>query len=181
MPYKISESWLLNYDNHEHRQQVEKFIDDYRQYLLNLPTDKQKCECISKMNQMKRKKYWSCNDININITCGDICYVDFGVGYINECSYQHFGIILKMMNHKVYVLPMTSNKRTVEKSKLCEKDHLFYIGQPEGLHKETCTFINDGRFINSARVISVNAHIDTDCKLFKELNKVVIENFCDKI
>lgn len=181
MPYKISESWLVDYDESDNDAQVEKFISDYQDYLMTLPSSRQRQECISKMNRMKRHEYWSCKDIDLSIRCGDICYVDFGVGYINECSYQHFGIVLSIVNHKAYILPMTSNPRAVEQAKNNEKKHLYYIGKPDGLHKETCAFVNDGRYINTARIISVNAHVDVESDIFQDLISVVIGSFYDKI
>lgn len=181
MTYKISESWLMNYQEDNLRAQVKIFLEDYNDYLSSLPNFRQRQECISKMNHFKRSNYWSCEDMQINVRVGDICYTDFGVGYINECSYQHFGLITNIVNHKAYVIPMTSNNKAVEQAKKSEKSHLYYIGQPEGLNRETCAFINDGRYINTARIISVNAHIDPSSQEFYDIIDVVVECFYDKM
>ncbi|NLC34421.1 MAG: hypothetical protein GX760_04065 [Erysipelothrix sp.] len=181
MAYKISETWLMNYQEENLKKQVGLFLEDYRSYLSELPGFRQRQECISKMNHFKRADYWSCQDMEMDVRVGDICYTDFGIGYINECSYQHFGLITSVINHKAYIIPMTSNHRTVRQAKKGTKDHLFYIGQPAGLNRETCAFINDGRFINTARIISVNAHIDSSSETFSKLIDVVIACFYDKM
>lgn len=181
MTYKISESWLMNYQEENLLEQVELFLKDYNKYLLGLPNYRQRQECISKMNHFKRSQFWSCEDLQIDVRVGDICYTDFGVGYINECSYQHFGLITNIVNHKAYVIPMTSNKRAVKLAKEGKKSHLYYIGKPPGLNRETCAFINDGRYINTARVISVNAHIDSSSKQFYDIIGVIVDCFYDKM
>ena len=181
MTYKISETWLMNYQEENLTNQVDIFLKDYGSYLSTLPGFRQRQECISKMNHFNRANFWSCDDLKMDVRVGDICYTDFGIGYINECSYQHFCLVTNIINQKAYVIPMTSNKRTVEQSKKGSKDHLYYIGQPTGLNRETCAFINDGRYINTARIISVNARIDSSSELFKDIIDVVISCFCDKI
>lgn len=181
MTYKISETWLMNYQEENLKKQVELFLAEYGDYLSSLPGFRQRQECISKMNHFKRNSYWSCEEMQMNVRPGDICYTDFGIGYINECSYQHFGLILNIVNNKAYIIPMTSNRKTVQKAKGGKREHLYYIGQPQGLNKETCAFINDGRYINTARIISVNAHMDSSSEQFFDIVDVVVECFYDKM
>lgn len=181
MTYKISEAWLMNYQEENLKKQVDLFLEDYGDYLSGLPSFRQRQECISKMNHFKRSSYWSCEEMQMNVRVGDICYTDFGIGYINECSYQHFGLILNIVNNKAYVIPMTSNRKTVQQAKTGNREHLYYIGQPHGLNRETCAFINDGRYINTARIISVNSHIDSSSDQFFDIIDVVVDCFYDKM
>lgn len=169
MSYKISDNWLFYYSEKNHEKQVEQYLEDYRMYIYKMDWERQKQECISNLNLMKRGSLWSCEALGMNVVPGDICYTDFGTGYINECAYQHFCLVTSIVNRKAHVIPMTSNKETVRLAKRQRKKHLFYIGRPEGLKRETSAYLNDSRFINTARIIGKCAHIDTSSKLFIDI------------
>lgn len=100
---------------------------------------------------------------------GDICYLDYGSCYLNEAAYQHFGLVMKDCSNKLLVLPMTSNAKAIEAAE--SKDHLFYIGQLDGMSGHSTLFMNDCRHINPARIINVNAHIDTESQLFNDIKE----------
>ena len=51
------------------------------------------------------------------------------------------------------------------------------IGKPEGLNKPSVLYMNDARYINTARVIEVKAHIPTDSELFREIRMRFIHLF----
>ena len=69
---------------------------------------------------------------------------------------------------------MTSNPETYRraydrKDNPNGKTNLFRIGQIEGMDKESVLFLNDARYINTARVIQVMAHMDTRQKMFVDI------------
>lgn len=127
---------------------------------------------ISEVNFKNRAQAVSCEELGVWIRVGDICYIDFGINYINEAGFQHFGIIMCIKNNKVLVVPMTSNEKTYrEAQEKGIKPHLMPIGKIEGMYRESTLFLNDSKFINSARIIDVKAHIPPTSELFKEIKQ----------
>ncbi len=172
MGYRVEEKWLSEYDQDKHRDLLESYFDDYKKYLLSLSKGQQRKECVSGYNRMKRVKYWSCDALNISVEVGDICFIEYGQVFINEAGYQHFGLVVSQFNHKLLVVPMTSNDEAVRQARNVideGKEHLYYIGKVEGLNKPSVLFLNDCKFINSCRIISVNGHISPRSRMFKEI------------
>ena len=135
---------------------------------------------ISEANWMIRNRAKSCEQFRVQIHVGDICYIDFGPAYLNEAGFQHFGLILSMMNSKAFVVPMTSNPSTYRqaydpKTYPCGKKHLMRLGLIPGMKKESVLFLNDCKYINTARIIDVKAHIEPEEPLFLAIQKRVIE------
>lgn len=131
---------------------------------------------LSTQNYLKRGslKY----NEHLPLSVGDICYIDFGQAYLNEAGYQHFGLILSMMNGKAFVVPMTSNPVTYEQAydKQCNplgKIHLMRLGQLNGLNKPSVLFINDSKYINTTRIIEVKGHLDVTEHLFQRIRRRV--------
>ncbi|MDO4465602.1 MAG: hypothetical protein Q4C49_01175 [Bacillota bacterium] len=127
---------------------------------------------VSKLNYCSRKEK-EINDSIPYIEEGDICYIDFGNAYINEAGYLHFGLVLSLNNRKAFVVPMTSNEKTVSAS--VYKDHLFPFPKVEGLNKKSALFLNDAKWINTARIIDVKAHIDPMSALFLKIQQSIID------
>ncbi len=133
---------------------------------------------ISEVNWVMRRHMHTAVEIGICPHIGDICYMDFGPAYLNECGFQHFGLIFRLVQHKALVIPMTSNARQVMRAydPLTNPDgqhHLCAIGQPKGMHKPSVLFLNDMRYINTARILEVKAHIEPSCAQFKSIEERV--------
>ena len=64
---------------------------------------------------------------------------------------------------------MTSNPQTYRKAFTNEGTYLFPLGTIEGLYKESVLFLNDAKFINTARIIDVKAHIPVDSEMFLKI------------
>ena len=131
---------------------------------------------ISEANWLARRSLGSSQELGIHVKAGDICYVDYGPGYLFECGYQHFGLIMKLVQYKALIIPMTSNP--VQYAQAYDPDanpqgrrHLCPIGQPEGMLRPSVLFLNDLRFINTARIIEVRAHLG-DLRLRKVKNRL---------
>lgn len=169
---KIKESWFRDYQSSETDEIMQTYMEVYQDYLNELPPRQRYKECISGFNRIKRGKMWSSNALGIEVALGDICYIDYGHAYVNEAGYQHFGLVLAIFNHKLLVAPMTSNVTAVNHSRNLEgekKSHLYFLGKAGGLNKPSVIFLNDCKFINSARIISINGNVGTEGQQFKEI------------
>lgn len=126
---------------------------------------------ISEANWIIRGRCTSSKPFGIEVRAGDVCYLDYGQAYLNEAGYQHFGLVITLYSHKALVVPMTSNKTQYasaydEKENPKGKKHLMRIGQLPGMNKPSVLFLNDMKFINTARVIDVKAHMEENSSQF---------------
>ena len=168
MSLVVDESWLFEEDG----ELVESYLKEYEKFMSELPTGLRRKECMSGFNRVTRSQLWSSSMLNITVKPGDICFIDYGQVFINESGYQHFGLIISESNHKIFVVPMTSNKEVINNAtRETRKSHLYYIGKQKGLNRPSVLFLNDCKFINSSRVISVNARIEPESEMFKEITK----------
>ncbi len=157
-----------------------KLEQKWMMYLRALPVKAIIRECISGINRLERMRYRSCAQNNVRIRVGDVCFIDFGQVYVHEAGYQHFGVIMALTNHKAFVVPMTSNSMTfdyaVDQSRIEQgKNHLMQIGYVQGLNKKSVCFINDCRFINTARIIDVKGYIPPEGDLFKSIQQRILQ------
>lgn len=171
---------MVNYNliNSKDRKYLQEAVQEYVTGLpeeFNRMSEKEARESLlSEYNYRMRSKLKSCRGFGLNIEAGDVCYIDFGRAYLSEAGYQHFGLVLKVFNGKAFVLPMTSN-RTAYLSAYDPVDnpnglnHLYRIGSIEGLYKESVLFLNDGKFINTARIIDVKGHLDPEKEPFRSV------------
>lgn len=144
-----------------------------------LPDKVLQSHLISEANWMMRKQYRSCDQLGVRIQVGDICYIDFGQAYLNEAGFQHFGLILSIFNGKAFVVPMTSNPSTYaqaydEKMNPYGKMHLMRIGLIKGMNRQSVLFLNDCKYINTARIIDVKARIPANSALFHQIKDRVM-------
>ncbi|MDE8208759.1 hypothetical protein PT115_04715 [Erysipelothrix rhusiopathiae] len=108
--------------------------------------------------------------------------MEFGQAFINEAGYQHFGLVMGIFNYKLFVVPMTSNYEIIRQARninLFGKRHLYYIGKIPGLNKSSVLFLNDCKYVNSARIISIYGHIDPSSAMFKEIRNLIIKETFD--
>ena len=153
---------------HEH---IEGYLEDQKKTYHSMCQKELKSHLISEVNWRERHQLLSCEQLGVNIRIGDICYVDFGRAYIQEAGFQHFGLIVAMYLGKAFVIPMTSNPSTYAQGyhpiKIPNgKRHLLQIGLIPGLVRPSVLFMNDAKFINTARIIDVKAHIAVTSPLF---------------
>lgn len=134
---------------------------------------------LSKLNFCQRKQMYSSLEAKVYVKVGDICFTDFGLAYLSEVGYQHFGLVLAMKNGKIFVVPMSGNSsayhRAYDPVSHMGKRHLMRLPEIEGLNKASVLFLNDAKWINSARVIDVKAHIDPNSHLFDKIKKCVMQ------
>ncbi|MBR4456868.1 MAG: type II toxin-antitoxin system PemK/MazF family toxin [Solobacterium sp.] len=116
-----------------------------------------------------RGRCCSGEEVGVEVKRGDVCWMDYGQTFLYEMGYQHFGLVLSLCNKKALIVPLTSNRHAYEKagdpSHPCP--HLMRIGQLEGLHRPSTLFLNDLRFVNTARILEIRAHLDPDSELFQ--------------
>ena len=122
-----------------------------------------------------RSRCRSGEDVGVSVTRGDICWLDYGQTFNQEMGYQHFGLVLSLCNRKALIVPMTSNPNAYERAgdPLHPCIHLMRIGQQPGMNRPSTLFLNDIRFINTARILEIRAHIDPDEPLFQEVMRRV--------
>lgn len=176
MSYRIQEDLLREYQEGETECAIDEYIETYRSYLYGLSFTYQMKEIKSGYNRMNRHKLWSSEEMNFSVRPGDVCYIDFGHAYKNESGYQHFGLVIQVCNHKILVIPMTSKTSAKKQSRNAVqngKKHLYYIGLLEGLHKPSTLFLNDFKYLNSSRIISINGRLCTNSEMFKEIHRIL--------
>ena len=108
----------------------------------------------------------------IDTKVGDICLFDYGLAYQYEAGFQHLGLILSISKSKLFVVPMTSNQLTYQKSKVSE--NLFALPKFGNQKKDSALFLNDAKYVSSRRAIKVIDHIDKGCVIFRQIKKEVI-------
>lgn len=157
----------------------EQYIQDIKKYYLkneNLAIP----FLISEVNWLERHQKIVNEELYKLIRPGDICYIDYGKSYMYECGYQHFGLIISICNNKILTIPLTSSEKALreaydqEKNPLGKK-HLMVIDKQKGLNKKSVLYLNDTKYLNSARIISINGHIDIGSSLFKVIIKRLMQ------
>lgn len=122
---------------------------------------------ISDVNYMSKGQLNS-EEIVSNVKQGDICYFDFGKAYKYEAGYQHFGLVTAVQKNKLFVIPMTSNKKIYEKG-MHGRDNLYPIPKQGDMTNDSVLFLNDAKWISSNRIIDTFAQIDSESELFKDI------------
>lgn len=134
---------------------------------------------VSKMNFCQRKELNSSLDLGVRVHIGDICFVDYGLAYILEIGYLHFGLILAMQHGKAFIVPVSGNYRAYLQAYAPDhkqgKRHLMRLGCIPGMNKVSVLYMNDAKWINTARIIDVKAHLDPREKLFQEIKGRIVE------
>lgn len=168
-----------------------KTLDDYihsrTEFYETLVPNNLESAMLSEANWIARCCYKSCEEIGINAKVGDIAYLDYGQAYLNEMGYQHFGLIISINAGKALVIPMTSNAKTYanaydEYDNPTGRKNLFSIPDIiEGLCKKSVLFLNDMKFINTARIIEIKAHLDPESALFHKIQLRVMRMLFDRV
>lgn len=131
---------------------------------------------LSKLNYIRRKNAVNSLDFNVIIRVGDICFIDYGHSYQQEIGYMHFGLIVAQNRGKVLIVPITgSNTKTVHTFEE-GNEHIVQLGKIEGMRKVCACYINDAKWLNSARIIDVKSHIPVDGELFKSIKNKIKES-----
>lgn len=130
---------------------------------------------LSEANWLGRGNLMSGEDVGFFVEVGDIVYMDYGQAYLNEMGYQHFGLVMAISEKKALVIPMTSNAKTYANAYDPEsnpegKKNLFPLpGIIDGLCKKSVLFLNDMKFVKTARMIEKKAHIDVKSPVFRKI------------
>ncbi len=156
----------------------EEIIDHYLQsmreaYQELMPGKVGRC-MISEENWIDRGSLTCGEEAGVKVRTGDICWMDYGQAYLNEMGYQHFGLVVAIIMHKALVVPLTSNTSAYARAydpvdNPCGNRCLMRIGLVEGLRKNSTLYLNDMKFLNTARMFDVRAHLDPQDPLFLEV------------
>ena len=154
-----------------------QYISEHEEEFKGLEVKDALPKLISDVNFRERKNYASCQELGVDIRVGDICYIDFGEAYICEIGFQHFGLILTLFHNKAFVVPMSGNyvafHQAYGKKNPKGKKHLMRLGKIKGMNKQSVLFLNDAKWINTARIIDVKSHLDRNSTLFLEIKERV--------
>lgn len=155
-----------------YKELLEETLEDMRSHLTRIPVKDAARSLISTQNYMRRSSLKNHECVMAGI--GDVCFIDFGQAYLNEAGFQHFGLILSVMNGKVFVVPMTSNPETYRNAydpseNPKGKTHLMRFGQICGLNRPSVLFLNDCKFISPSRIIEVKGRLDPHSELFRRI------------
>ena len=155
------------------------YIDIKRELICEI--DKVNCmpSLISERNWVKRCMYNDGEELGIIVKEGDICYIDYGQVYRNETGYQHFGLVLNVFARKALMIPMTSNEQTYKNAydpveNPNGKRHLMRLGMIQGMAKPSVMFLNDIKYVNTARIIDIKASLPPDSQLYWEIKRRVL-------
>ncbi|MCI8270692.1 MAG: hypothetical protein HFG16_00010 [Erysipelotrichaceae bacterium] len=155
----------------------ENYLKEHEEEYLHMPAEAAIPRLISAQNLKDRRNLLSCESLGVHISIGDICFIDFGDAYLQEIGYQHFGLIAAMYHGKAFVIPMSGNYnaylQAYSRQNPNGKQHLMQLGKIAGMRKPSVLFINDAKWINTARIIDVKAHLDKDSELFKDIKERV--------
>lgn len=107
----------------------------------------------------------------VTVEAGDIVWLDYGQTFNKEMGYQHFGLIVKLCDGKALVVPITSNEEAYENAEdpAYHGSHLMRLGQPEGMRKPSTLYMNDFRWINTARILYKVSRLEPDSDQFQEI------------
>ncbi len=135
---------------------------------------------ISECNWVYRSQSASSRQMNVSVRPGDVCYLDYGQAYRFETGYQHFGLIVSMHCGKALIVPMTSNPEQYaaaydEKTNPNGRRHLMRLGKIGMMNRDSVMFLNDMKYLNTARIIDVKGHLDTHSELFLQIKKRLID------
>ncbi len=136
---------------------------------------------VSELNWADRYDCGTSEEFGIIPAAGDICYIDYGnAAFKNEIGYQHFGLIVSIFLKKALVIPMTGNEEKYMSAydpsyNPSGKCHLMRLGKVPGMTKPSVLYMNDLKYINTARIISRIAHLDPESRLFWQIQLRMLE------
>ena len=154
---------------------MESFLRQRSRSFSTMNQKEQAERLISEANLEERQHLYSCTSLGVEVRVGDICFIDFGAdAYQCEIGFQHFGIIMKLFHGKAFVIPMSGNPSAAQQAydehdNPRGKRHLMRMPHIDGLNKQSTLFLNDCKFINTARIIDVKAHTDRSGPLFQKI------------
>ena len=155
------------------------FVQEESQHYKAMSVEDAAPMMISRINLANRKHLTGCDELGVDIRVGDICYIDYGEAYLYEIGFQHFGLILKLENKKALVVPMSGNQQAYmqaySKDHPNGKQHLMRFGKMEGMNKRSVLFLNDVKWISTARIIDVKSHLSKESEFFKEIKERAID------
>lgn len=160
--------------------QWQNYMQHMKGELNHLSVKEATARLISEQNWLDRSQMKSSETLGIKVEVGDICFIDFGKAFVYEAGYQHFGLVVSKCNGKAFVIPMTSNSISYSQAYdevTCPqgKQHLMRIGLIIGLNKPSVLFLNDAKYINTARIIAKKAYIPPNDPLFKEVMRRLVQ------
>lgn len=156
--------------------EIEKYLSNFREYLLSLKVYDTASLLIAEQDWLKRKDF----SINYNKLVGRILKVDFGKVYNCENGYFHYGVCISEFDDKYLVIPMTTSNDEIKIAyhptyRVTGEKRLYLLKKEDGNTKDAALYVNDAKFISNGRIISVGKKIKEEafrhiCNLFFEVS-----------
>lgn len=161
---------------YERKQQWQCYLNYRKAVYQEILSSHSHVNLLSELNWMLRSQMPSGESLGIRVRSGDICYFDFGQAFLYETGYQHFGIIMSICHYKALVVPMTSNRGQYQSAydpfeNPNGKIHLMRFGKVGSMNKDSVLFLNDMKYLNTARVIDIKGHLDIHSPLFHKIQQ----------
>ena len=184
MNYKNVEQ-LLSPSGCNYRKEWQTYIQSRKDIYSLIDGSNLDCNMVSEANWMLRNKYGSSEEMGLKIKPGDVVYLDYGQVYLNETGYQHFGLVMAICRKKALVIPMTSNPLQYERAYDAKdnprgKKHLMRIGMIGTMNRPSVLFLNDMKFLNTARIIEVKGELSPQSQLFHEIQLRMVDIIFNK-
>lgn len=161
----------MNDNSYEREKMIEEILRIQKEELEKV--ENLKAIYISAVNHYERHRLPNNQYTGVDIRVGDICYIDFGDAFIGEIGYQHFGIIIAIYRNKAFVVPMSGNQKAFKEAYSDNnpfgKKHLMPFEKLGKMNKNSVLFINDAKWISTARIIDVKAHLNRNSKKFEKI------------
>ena len=164
-------------DNDVCKQGVKILTNNLEEFLLSKPVYDCSSLLISENNWFRRRKNYKCIDSygnELNIQERQILQIDYGKTYRVECGIIHYCVILKVMDKKIFTIPMTTNEDVFNRSFHPIENPTGKYDFRQGLKSEGYTanaalYINDIKCVSIGRVLPYTTVDLISEKAFREL------------
>lgn len=150
------------------KNEIEKYLDNFKEYLLSLNVYDCASLLIAEQDWIKRHD----KDNEIEELCtGRLVLADFGKTYIDENGYIHYALCISRCEDKYLIIPLTTANKEIKMAyhPIYRQDgnkRLYLLKKEDGNKKDAALYINDARYISKNRII----------KVFNKINNVAYIN-----
>lgn len=107
---------------------------------------------------------------------GDIVEVEFGLRYENEVAFRHTAIVITAFENSVFVVPVTSNDKRVQKAKEENPWFLRVLNVDDGFDHECVAILDDSLFVCYDRILSKIKGKHVSFSTMNKIRKNIMEN-----
>lgn len=162
-------------------------IDILNENFKEFLKDRSLYECssllISENNWMRRRKNDKCTDFKgreYPVEERQIIQVDYGKTYSVECGIIHYCVVLKVLDKKIFTIPMTTNSDEIKKAyhPIHNPNGKFDYRQgylDEGYTENVALYINDIKCISKGRILPYKSIDKINVDAYNELKEQILK------